>query len=44
MHKPEYFRENEKILCGFDIQTDHLISTRRPDLMLDNKKKRELTT
>ena len=36
MHKPESIRENEthKILC------DHLISTRRPDLVIVDRKKR----
>ena len=27
---------------GFEIQTDHLISARRPDLVMENNKKREL--
>ena len=30
-----------KLLCDFDIQKDQLISTRRPDLILINKKKKE---
>ena len=33
MDKPASFLENE-IFCDFDIQTDHLISARRPDLVL----------
>ena len=43
MHNPAAFLEinTHKLLCDFDIQTDHLISTRRPDLMVI-KKKREL--
>ena len=34
--------ENEtyKLLWDFNIQTDHLISARRPDLMIINQKKR----
>ena len=42
MYKPESDLENEthKILWGFGIQTDHLILTRRPDLVLRNKDKR----
>ena len=34
MHNPESVLEDEthKILWGFDIQTDHQISARRPDL------------
>ena len=42
MHKPESVLENEthKILWDFKIQTDHLITARRPDLVLINKKKR----
>ena len=40
-------RENDthKLLWDFDIQTDHLIlriSARRPDLIIINKKKRDL--
>ena len=29
-----------KLLWDFDIHTDHLISARRPDLIIFNKKKR----
>ena len=43
MHNPtpvlEY--DTHKLLWDFDIQTDHLISPRRPDLIIINKKKRE---
>ena len=41
-HKPESVLENDthKILWDFEIQTDHLIPARRPDLVLINKKKR----
>ena len=30
-----------KILCDFEIKTDHLISARRPDVVIINKKKNE---
>ena len=42
MHNPAPVLENNthKLLCDFDIQTDHLISARRPDLIIINKKKR----
>ena len=42
MHKPESVLENEthKILWDFEIQTDPLITARRPDLVLINKKKK----
>ena len=41
MHKPESVLENEthKILCDFEIQTDHLIPARRPDLTIVKKKR-----
>ena len=47
MHSPASVLENDehKLLWDFDIQTDHLISARRPDLILINKreqKRREL--
>ena len=44
MHNPEYFLENEtyKLLRDFEIQTDHLTSARRPDLIIFNNKKIEL--
>ena len=40
MHNPAFALENEshKLLWDFEIQTDHLISTRRPDLIIINKK------
>ena len=42
MYKQESVQENEthKIPWDFEIQTDPLISARRPDLMIVNKKKR----
>ena len=42
MHNPESVLENgrHKILWDFDILTDHLISARRPDLVIANKKLR----
>ena len=42
MHNPKFVLENErhKILWNFEIQTDHLISARRPDLVIDYKKKK----
>ena len=41
MNKPESESENEmhKILWNFEIQTDHLISARRPDQELINEKR-----
>ena len=41
-HNPESILENEdyKILWDFSIQTNHLIETRRPDLVVDDKKER----
>ena len=46
MHNPVSVLENNpyKLLCDFDIQTDHLISTRRPDLIVINKKKKTWKT
>ena len=43
MNNPVSILENEthKPLCDFEIQTDHLISARRPDRMIVNNKKRE---
>ena len=44
MHKIEPILENEyKVFWYFEIQTDHLIPARRPDLVLikQKKKKRE---
>ena len=45
MHNPAPVLENatDKLLWDFNIQTDHLIPVRRPDLIIINKKKRELT-
>ena len=41
MHNPAAVLENDthKLLWDFDIQTDHLITTRRPDLIIINKKR-----
>ena len=41
-HEPESVFENEdyKILWDFSIQTDHVIESRRPDLVLVDKKER----
>ena len=38
MHKPEFFLENQahKVIRVFDIEIDHLISTRSPDRMIVN--------
>ena len=43
MHNPAPILENEtyKLLWDFDIQTDPLISARRPDLIIINKKKKK---
>ena len=45
MHNPASVQENDthKLLWDFDIQMDHLISPRRPDFILINKKKKERT-
>ena len=42
MHNPTPVLENDthKLLWDFDIQRDHLISARRPDLIIINKKRR----
>ena len=42
MHNPAPVQENDthKLLWDFNIQTDHLILARRPDLIIINKKKR----
>ena len=44
MHNQAPVLENDthKLLRDFDIHTDHLISTRRPDLKIINKKKENL--
>ena len=41
MHNSEPILENEsqKILWNFEIQTNHLISARQPDLVIIKKKK-----
>ena len=41
MHNPKSVRKNEThiIIWDFQIQTDHIISARRPDLVIINKKK-----
>ena len=43
MHNPAAVLENgtPKLLWNFDIQTDHVMSARRPDLIVINKKKRK---
>ena len=43
MHNPAPVLENKihKLLWDFDIQTDHLISARRPNLIIINKKERK---
>ena len=43
MYNPAPFQENDthKLLWDFDIQTDHLFSARRPDLIIINKKKKK---
>ena len=43
MHNPAPILENDthKLLWDFDIQTDHQISARRPDLIIINKKKKK---
>ena len=42
MHNPAPVLENDthKLLWDFDIQMDHLISARTPDLIIINKKKK----
>ena len=43
MQNPAPVLENDthKLLWDFDIQTDHLIPARRPDLIIINKKKKK---
>ena len=43
MHNPASVLENDthKLLWDFDIQTDQLISARRPDLIIINNKKKK---
>ena len=45
MHNPESVLENEmhKILWNFGIQTDHQIPARKPDLVIINKIKENLS-
>ena len=44
MHNPSPVLENDmvKLPWDFDIQTDDLISARRPDLIITNKEKKNL--
>ena len=44
MHNPAPVLENgtHKLLMDLDIQTDNLISARRPDLIIINKKKKKI--
>ena len=44
MHYSAAVQENDayKLLWDFEIQTDHLISTRRPYIIIINEKKRDL--
>ena len=46
MHNPAPVLENDShtLLWDFNIQTDHLIPARRPDLIIINKKKRKKRT
>ena len=43
IHNPAPFLKNDthKLLWDFDIQTDYLISARRPDLIIINKKQKK---
>ena len=45
MHNPAFVIENDthKLQWDLNIQTDHLISARRPDLKIINKKKKKRT-
>ncbi len=42
MHNPESVLENEthKLQCDIEIQIDHIISARQPDLVIINKQKK----
>ena len=44
MHNPAPVQENDthKLLWDIDIHTDHLISAKRPELILINKKKKRI--
>ena len=46
MHKPESIVEKEMFKIGgeFEVQTDHWIQVRRRDLVLINKKEKNLST
>ena len=46
MHNPAPVLENatHKLLWDFNIQTDHLIPARKPDLIIINKKERTCKT
>ncbi len=44
MHNLVLENDVHKLLWDFDIQTDHLISARRPDLIIINKKKKNEIT
>ena len=46
MHNPAPVLENDthKLLCDFDIHTDHLISSRRPELTIINNNKKKKRT
>ena len=43
MHNPASVQENDshKLHWDFEIQTDHLIAARRPDLIIIRKKRKE---
>ena len=43
MHRPEAVLENDthRLLWDFDVQTNHLISARRPDLIIISKEKKK---
>ena len=45
MRNPESVLENDthKLLWDFEIETDHLISARRPDLMIVTQRKKKKT-
>ena len=45
MHNLDSVKEKEtlKLFWDFEIQTDHLISARRPDLLIINKQKKKKT-
>ena len=41
MQNSAYVLKNVTLLWDFDIQTDHLISARKPDLIIINQKKKK---